>query len=377
MNGIRSNSRIPAGPSTVLAAGYLIALAVVAVLRPQAMPLLFVGTVMTAASARAAQWLINGRVSDRAKAQQRLLLIGAGSAAQHLAEEAERCDWQVVGFLEDAGVPTADGVTTGLLGPRAALAHVAREFDVDRVIITDSPATAWPYLKELEADENPCAVYVVPGPYELALSAPSMSRIGDVALLPIRGRASAAAQLGKRVVDVATSLLLLLLLGPVLLLAMLAIRCGGGPALFWQERVGRGGRRFRIVKLRTMVPDAEKDGPRLCSGKSDPRLTPVGRFLRRTHLDEVPQLWNVLRGEMSLVGPRPERPCFVEQFEEELPEYGERHRILPGITGLAQVCGDYHSSPREKLRFDLMYLYHQSLWLDLRIIVRTALSLLG
>jgi lipopolysaccharide/colanic/teichoic acid biosynthesis glycosyltransferase len=126
-----------------------------------------------------------------------------------------------------------------------------------------------------------------------------------------------------------------------------------------------------------MVPDAEKDGPRLCSGKSDPRLTPVGRFLRRTHLDEVPQLWNVLRGEMSLVGPRPERPCFVEQFEEELPEYGERHRILPGITGLAQVCGDYHSSPREKLRFDLMYLYHQSLWLDLRIIVRTALSLLG
>jgi lipopolysaccharide/colanic/teichoic acid biosynthesis glycosyltransferase len=94
-----------------------------------------------------------------------------------------------------------------------------------------------------------------------------------------------------------------------------------------------------------------------------------------THLDEVPQLWNVLRGEMSLVGPRPERPIFVKQFELELPRYADRHRILPGITGLAQINGYYHSNAREKLRFDLMYLYHGSIWLDVVIIVRTALGI--
>jgi lipopolysaccharide/colanic/teichoic acid biosynthesis glycosyltransferase len=125
-----------------------------------------------------------------------------------------------------------------------------------------------------------------------------------------------------------------------------------------------------------MVLEAEQDGPQLCAGKDDPRLTSVGKFLRKTHLDELPQVINVLRGEMSLVGPRPERPCFVEEFERELPSYADRHRILPGITGLAQVNGYYHSTAREKLRYDLMYLYHRSLWMDICILVRTALSVL-
>ena len=116
------------------------------------------------------------------------------------------------------------------------------------------------------------------------------------------------------------------------------------------------------------------NGDLMCAGRRDPRLTSVGRFLRRTHLDELPQLWNVLRGEMSLVGPRPERPEFVERFERELPDYSERHRIVPGITGLAQINGHYHSTPREKLRYDLMYLYHPSLGRDLSILARTALG---
>jgi lipopolysaccharide/colanic/teichoic acid biosynthesis glycosyltransferase len=118
-----------------------------------------------------------------------------------------------------------------------------------------------------------------------------------------------------------------------------------------------------------MLDARDANGKRL---PDEQRLTRVGRFLRALSLDEFPQLWNVLKGEMSLVGPRPERPCFVEEFQQEFPRYRERHRIQPGITGLAQIHGYYHSSPREKLRYDLMYLYHRSLWMDLWVLLRTA-----
>ncbi len=121
-----------------------------------------------------------------------------------------------------------------------------------------------------------------------------------------------------------------------------------------------------------MVSDAEsRTGPVLSSGREDSRLTSIGRWLRLFRFDELPQLWNVLRGEMSLVGPRPERPCFVEEFERTIPAYAKRHQVRPGITGLAQVLGGYHTDARDKLRFDLIYVSHQSLWMDLTILFRT------
>ena len=187
-------------------------------------------------------------------------------------------------------------------------------------------------------------------------------------------RFRAAGPISKRVFDLFFGSLIALFFLPAIAVAALAIKLGdGGPVLYRQRRLGEYGREFDILKLRTMRVDAERNGPQWATAEDD-RITRVGRLLRRTHLDEVPQLWNVLRGEMSLVGPRPERPIFVEQFERELPRYAERHRILPGITGLAQINGFYHSSPREKLRFDLMYMYHPSLWMDVCIIVRTALG---
>jgi lipopolysaccharide/colanic/teichoic acid biosynthesis glycosyltransferase len=166
---------------------------------------------------------------------------------------------------------------------------------------------------------------------------------------------------------------LLIVLAPVMALVALATRWSSeGPALFRQERVGQGGRAFSLYKFRTMVANAEAlTGPTLSSGHDDPRLTPLGKFLRRSRLDELPQLWNVLIGDMSLIGPRPERPCFVEQFGQAQPLYVERHRVRPGITGLAQVRAGYHTDARDKLRYDLLYVSHPSPWLDLEILLRT------
>lgn len=142
-----------------------------------------------------------------------------------------------------------------------------------------------------------------------------------------------------------------------------------GPALYHQARVGRGGRVFTLHKFRTMVVDAERDGPRFAS-ESDPRITRVGRWLRRSRLDELPQLWNVLKGDVSLVGPRPERPVFVDQFVKEIPFYASRHLIRPGVTGWAQVNYGYADDVAEtveKLTYDLYYVKHSSVWLDIHI----------
>lgn len=174
---------------------------------------------------------------------------------------------------------------------------------------------------------------------------------------------------------------LLILVAPlVLLLALLVKLTSAGPAFYSQTRLGRQGRLFQLFKLRTMSHECEKQsGPRWCT-PGDSRITPLGRWLRRTHLDELPQLWNVLRGEMSLVGPRPERPEFVSWLEQALPNYRERLLVRPGITGLAQVQlppDTDLADVRRKLAYDRYYVYRFTPWLDLRILATTALNLIG
>lgn len=185
----------------------------------------------------------------------------------------------------------------------------------------------------------------------------------------------------KRVQDLTFSIAILLATGPLMLLIALAIRLTSpGPAIYRQERVGRGGRSFVLLKFRSMRIDAEANGP-MWALDSDPRATPLGKLLRRSHLDELPQLFNVLRGDMSLVGPRPERPQFVADLGECIPYYHLRHIVKPGVTGWAQICCPYGASVRDaeaKLEYDLYYLRHKSLLWDLRIILRTiTVSFLG
>lgn len=185
----------------------------------------------------------------------------------------------------------------------------------------------------------------------------------------------------KAAVDLLLAGALLVPAAPLILLAALAVKLTSrGPAFYTQVRLGRGGRPFRILKLRTMIDNCESlTGPRW-SMPGDPRVTPVGWFLRTTHLDELPQLLNVLRGEMSLIGPRPERPEFVPELERQLPAYRQRLNVRPGVTGLAQLRLPPDSdveSVRRKLAHDLYYIRHLSPWLDLKLLVCTAFHTLG
>jgi sugar transferase (PEP-CTERM system associated) len=179
----------------------------------------------------------------------------------------------------------------------------------------------------------------------------------------------------KRAFDIAMSALLLALALPVMLATAIAIFLeSGGPVIFRQERVGRGGRTFTLLKFRSMRMDAEHDGKARWAAEKDDRVTAVGRFIRKGRIDELPQLWNVLKGEMSLVGPRPERPCFVEELSKEIPFYAIRHTVKPGITGWAQVRAEYGASvedAKRKLQFDLYYVKNHTLVLDLLVAVET------
>jgi lipopolysaccharide/colanic/teichoic acid biosynthesis glycosyltransferase len=182
----------------------------------------------------------------------------------------------------------------------------------------------------------------------------------------------------KRALDVTVAVTLGLVVAPLVGLLALLVRRDGGPALFRQERIGESGRPFTLVKLRTMVVGAGELAQ--WASADDPRTTRLGRVLRKTHLDELPQLWNVLRGEMSLVGPRPEQPAFVERLEDAIPFYSRRHLVKPGVTGWAQVrCGyagsDFGSA--WKLCHDLYYLKHRSFWLDCSILIDTLRTLVA
>ena len=141
-----------------------------------------------------------------------------------------------------------------------------------------------------------------------------------------------------------------------------------GPIFYAQERIGWRGRRFKVIKFRTMVPNAEDGTGPVWAAEDDPRLTKIGKTLRRFHLDEIPQVINIVRGEMSLVGPRPERPALAEQFSREAPEFSQRLRVRPGIAGLAQVRGSYWTDPAHKLKYDNLYIETMSPWLDISLL---------
>ena len=184
----------------------------------------------------------------------------------------------------------------------------------------------------------------------------------------------------KRVMDVIVSFLILIISSPVIVIAALAIKLNSkGPVFFTQERSGMNGEPFTMIKFRSMYQDAEKKTGPIWSSKDDPRITRVGKIIRKLRIDEIPQFMNVLKGEMSIVGPRPERPFFVEKLSEEIPYYKRRLKVRPGITGWAQVKHKYDESIEDvkvKLRYDLFYIENMSLRMDFKIIFRTVFVVL-
>ncbi|MDX1746075.1 MAG: sugar transferase, partial [Halobacteriales archaeon] len=184
----------------------------------------------------------------------------------------------------------------------------------------------------------------------------------------------------KRGIDVVLTVLTAPVWVPLAILTGLTVRVSSrGPVVFSQQRVGLRGKVFTLYKFRTMVPNAEEFGPQMAT-EDDPRLTPIGRHLRKYRLDELPQLWNVLKGDLSLVGPRPEQPVFVDQFSQSIPFYADRHLIRPGVTGWAQVnfgYADDEADTIEKLTYDLYYVKHASPWLDLQIFGKSIWTVLS
>lgn len=175
----------------------------------------------------------------------------------------------------------------------------------------------------------------------------------------------------KRVFDIILSTLGIIVSAPIILLFFILIKVETpGPAFFFQERVGLGGKYFNVIKLRSMGIDAEKNGAQWAQ-ENDPRVTIIGSFIRKTRIDELPQLFNVFKGDMTLVGPRPERPVFTAQFNQEIPGFVMRLRVKPGITGWAQINGGYDITPKQKLELDNYYIKNMSFWMDLKILLFT------
>lgn len=216
-------------------------------------------------------------------------------------------------------------------------------------------------------------IYIVPETYEIAVRRSEMSRIGDIPVFDIESfQLSEAQNMVKRLMDIILSLIGIICASPIMLYAMIRIKLeDGGPVFYRQVRSGLNGREYEVIKFRSMVVDAEKYTGAVFAAENDPRITKIGRLMRATRIDEIPQFFNVLTGSMSMVGPRPERPMFVDSFSKEIPEYINRLAVKPGITGLAQVMGNYTTSPENKAKFDLVYIRDYSLLLDIKILFRT------
>ena len=221
--------------------------------------------------------------------------------------------------------------------------------------------------------ERGVTVYVMPKLGDIIMSGARQMHLFHLPFLRV-GRYDPAPEylLMKRLFDILVSAGALLVLSPLMIGVAIAIRRDGGPAFYRQKRLTRDGKVFEVLKFRSMRVDAEKDGvARLSTGDGDPRITPIGHFIRKVRIDELPQLINILRGDMTFVGPRPERPEIAAQYEQELPEFRLRLQAKAGLTGYAQVYGKYNTTPYDKLQMDLMYIAHPSFLEDLHIIFAT------
>ncbi len=320
--------------------------------------------------------------------RERLLLVGTSKGAVDLARELyERADLgaQIVGFIDPD--PTRLGapvLNPGVVGSIEDIPTLVRAMSVDRVVVSLADARGTlPMDKLLEMRLDGIAFDHMATVYEEYTGKIALENLRPSWLIFSSGfRKGRLLLAGKRVLDIAVAAIGLLLGLPLLIICAIAVRLDShGSVLYRQQRVGQQGRLFDLFKFRSMGQDAEAKTGAVWATVGDPRVTRIGRIMRRSRLDELPQLWNVLRGDMSIVGPRPERPEFVESLAKDIPFYGQRHTVKPGLTGWAQVSYSYAGSvdgTMEKLQYDLFYIKNLSLPLDLFIMFCTAkIVLLG
>jgi sugar transferase (PEP-CTERM system associated) len=329
------------------------------------------------------EWL-----SLRGRPAERLLIVGTGSAAVELARELferrSELGVDLVGFVDsDPARVGAPVINPGVIGTVSDIPEIVLSRGVDRVVVSLADARGKLNMHELLDMKLNRGVRFdhLASVYEQYTGKIAVENLRPSWVIFSEGfRKSAWHSAVKRALDLALAIVGLVLAAPIMLIVALAIRVTSpGPVLYSQERVGKDGRTFTIYKFRSMRQDAEAVSGAVWSRPGDPRVTPLGRFLRRTRLDELPQLWNVLIGDMSVVGPRPERPLFVEALTKQIPFYGQRHAVRPGLTGWAQVRHRYGSSvddAQEKLQYDLFYIKHMSTAFDLFIMLETVKTVL-
>jgi sugar transferase (PEP-CTERM system associated) len=324
-------------------------------------------------------------VLTRASTPQRILIVGTGEEADGVAEDLKtlnRGKHHLVGFYStsaDERDAAISAVSAAPVYPRSAsIEELVSRHRVQEIIVAvrEQRGGVVPMQQLLACRIRGVRVFNLATFYERTRSEVPVDSLKASWLVYgqgfIQGRAR---QTAKRIFDILTSSCLLLLAAPVMLLTMLAIKLDSpGPVLYRQERVGLGGRLFMCLKFRSMQTDAEVDGVARWAVKNDPRITRVGAFIRKMRIDELPQLISVLRGEMSMVGPRPERPSFVAELDREIPFYGVRHSVKPGVTGWAQVRYTYGASvedARKKHQLDLYYVKNNTLFLDVLVLIET------
>ncbi|HUL71532.1 MAG TPA: TIGR03013 family XrtA/PEP-CTERM system glycosyltransferase [Vicinamibacterales bacterium] len=322
-------------------------------------------------------------LDQRVAPRERLLLVGTSDAAVTLAKELHdrrhELGVNIVGFVDpDPARVGAPVLNPGVIGVVDDIPAIVESRGVDRVVVSLADARGkLPMNRLLEMKLGGGVTFDhLASVYEEYTGKIAVENLRPSWLIFSEGfHKSRAVEIGKRLLDVVFAILLIALTGPIMLLVALLVRLTSkGPALYHQKRVGLNGHVFEVHKFRSMRTDAEAGTGAVWARANDSRVTPIGRFLRRTRLDELPQLWNVLKGDMSLVGPRPERPEFVADLTEKIPFYGFRHVVRPGLTGWAQVRYTYGASVEdalEKLQYDLFYIKHLSVSFDLFVLFST------
>jgi sugar transferase (PEP-CTERM system associated) len=317
--------------------------------------------------------------------RERLLLVGTSPAtvllARELFERRQELGVDIVGFIDpDPARVGAPVINPGVVGTLDDIPSLSSRMHVDRVVVHLSDQRGKLPMDQLLDMRLRSGVLFdhLASVYEEYTGKIALENLRPSWLVFSTGfRQTRLRMAVKRMFDVIAAVCGLILASPLMLLAALLVKLESprDPILYHQERVGLNGQAFTIHKFRTMRTDAEaRTGPVWSKGDGDPRITAVGRFMRKTRLDEIPQLWNVLRGDMSLIGPRPERPAFVEQLTQQIPFYGQRHVVKPGVTGWAQVRYSYGASVEdalEKMQYDLYYVKHMSLRFDIMIALET------
>ncbi|HMQ51453.1 MAG TPA: undecaprenyl-phosphate glucose phosphotransferase [Anaerolineae bacterium] len=338
-------------------------------------------TIIFAALGRALQSRVQLSLRSRGWGEEGVLIVGTGEVGRIVLRKIKRSPalgYKVIVFVDDPPKPRAIQ-DTPVLGTINDIPELIQSESVREVIIALQEATHYEILRIIGlCDQNRVSVKVFPDVFQIMAGEVTIGDLGGLPLLSVRDTALRGWRLIlKRIVDVGGSAVCLVIVSPVMmLLAMLIKLESEGPVFYAQERMGLDGKRFMMLKFRSMRADAEEESGPVWTKPNDDRRTRLGALLRRFSVDELPQLINVLLGEMSLVGPRPERPIFVEEFKKDIPRYMDRHREKAGMTGWAQINGlRGDTSIIERTKYDLWYIENWSLLLDFRIIARTIMHI--